>query len=310
MIKTIPACFIFLFLFVQVYAQNDTTRQNDTAIVKVAAADSVSIDTINTVNTFRATDIDIRIDPVKKQPVYKLKPFVDIPITAIGTAWSLYAFSKIYSKPKSDEEKILSLDRNNVNAFDRKAIRPLSKHLDKISYIPFNASMPMPLAFLIMKRTRKDIAKLTFLYLEAMSITGFLYTGAVYVNNRYRPYAYSPETPMDQRRGGGAKNSFYAGHPALVATSTFFAAKVFADYYPESKIKWLLYTLAGATTFTTAYLRYRAGQHFPTDLMLGVAQGTLAGILVPHFHKHKITKDPNLSLIPYGTGLALVYRLK
>lgn len=304
MFKTILACFAFLFLFSKVYAQSDSAN------VKVATTDALAVDAININSTSNIVSVDIPNNPVKKQPVYKLNPIVDIPITAIGTAWSLYAFTKIYSKPKSDEEKILSLNRNNVNTFDRRAIRPLSKHLDKVSYIPFNASMPMPLIFLITKRTRKDILKLSFLYLEAMSITGLLYTGSVYVNNRYRPYAYSPETPMDQRRGGGAKNSFYAGHPALVATSTFFAAKVFADYFPESKIKWLLYSIAGATTFTTAYLRYRAGQHFPSDLILGVTQGTLAGILVPHFHKHKIIKNSNLSLIPYGTGMSLVYRIK
>ncbi len=67
---------------------------------------------------------------------------------------------------------------------------------------------------------RKDFAKLSFLYLEAMSITGILYTGSTYFTNRYRPYVYSEETPMDYRTRGGGKNSFYAGHVALVATAT------------------------------------------------------------------------------------------
>src|SRR4029079_7383832 len=117
MTKTILPCFAFLLFYINASAQNDTSG------VKTMPADTIIVDTMKalTVPTY-----NIQEAPVKKQPVYKLKPIVDIPITVIGTSWSLYAFSKIYSKPKSDEEKILSLDRNNVNAFDRGAIRPLS----------------------------------------------------------------------------------------------------------------------------------------------------------------------------------------
>ena len=172
--------------------------------------------------------------------------------------------------------------------------------------------MSLPFLFLTCKDTRKDFFKLTFLYLEAMSITGLLYTGSVYFTDRFRPYAYSDETPITWRTRGGAKNSFYAGHVALVATSTFFMAKVFADYNPDSKIKWLIYGLAGAATSTMAYWRHRGGFHFPSDILLGITQGTLTGILVPHFHKNKIIKDPNLSLLPYSDGkahgLTLVYK--
>lgn len=247
------------------------------------------------------------------EPVYRLKGSTDIPVTAIGAGWSLYAFTRIYSKPHSSEEKILSLKTSDINSFDRGAVRPFSESLDRVSYYPFFGVMPMPFIFLTGKKTRKDFFKLTFLYLEAMSITGFLYTGSTYFTNRYRPYAYSPESTMDQRKRGGAKNSFYAGHVALVATSTFFGAKVYDDYHPQSRAKWLFYGLAGATTATTAILRYKAGQHFPSDLILGVVQGTLTGILVPHFHKHRVIRNPRLSLLPYSNGqsngFAVLYKL-
>ena len=154
--------------------------------------------------------------------VYKLKPAVDIPLTAVTAGWSLYAFTKIYSKPHSTDEQILALDKNDVNGFDRGAIRPFSESLDRVSYYPFFGVMPMPFLFLTGKKTRKDFFKITYLYLETMSITGFLYTGSVYFTNRYRPYAYSSESTWGQRIRGGAKNSFYAGHVALVATSSFF----------------------------------------------------------------------------------------
>ena len=239
-----------------------------------------------------------------RQQVYKLKPAVDIPVFAVGAGWSAYAFTKIYSKEHSSEETILSLDINDINGFDRWAVRPYDEAIDKASYYPFYASTLLPFLFLTGKETSKDFFKLSFLYLEAMSITGFFYTGSVYITNRYRPYAYSSETEMPQRTRGGAKNSFYAGHVALVATSTFFMAKVYGDYHPDSKAKWVFYTIAGAATGTTAYMRHAAGQHFPSDILLGISQGTLTGILVPHFHKNKIIKDPNLSIMPYTNGIS------
>jgi len=275
-----------------------------------AQNDSLPVTKVDTILSIDSAKI-FSVGKNPDQPVYKLKPATDIPVFLAGAGWSGYAFTKIYSKDRSSESKILSLDKNDINGFDRWAVRPYSEKIGKQGNMVFYGSMPLPFLFLVCKDTRKDFFKLAFLYLEAMSITGFLYTGSVYFNDRYRPYAYSDETPMTWRTRGGAKNSFYAGHVALVATSTFFMAKVYADYNPDSKIKWLGYTIAGAATGTIAYLRYRGGFHFPSDILLGITQGTLTGILVPHFHKNKL-KDPNLSLFPYSDGQArgvsLVYK--
>lgn len=278
----------------------------------VAQTDSLAV---GNVDTLLATDTSIKTFPVENsinQPVYKLKPARDIPVFLAGAAWSGYAFTKIYSKDRSSESKILSLDKKDINGFDRWAVRPHSEKVGKNSNHIFHGSMALPFFFLAFRDTRTDFLKLSFLYLEAMSITGLLYTGSVYLTDRFRPYAYSEETPMTWRTRGGAKNSFYAGHVALVATSTFFMAKVYADYNPDSKIKWVFYGLAGAATGTMAYLRHRGGFHFPSDIILGVIQGTLTGILVPHFHKNKLFKDPDLSLLPYSNGkangLTLVYK--
>ena len=170
--------------------------------------------------------------------------------------------------------------------------------------------MPMPILLLLDKDIRKDAPKIAFLYLEAMSVTGLLYTGSVYLVDRYRPLAYNPEAPMDERTGGGSKNAFFAGHVALVGTSTFFAAKVFSDYHPDSKIKWLPYTIASVATGAVGYLRHRGGRHFPSDILIGTVVGPLCGILIPHFHKNKLFESTGLRIMPFAgevTGLSLVY---
>jgi len=244
---------------------------------------------------------------------YTIKAKVDIPVLAGAGAFTLYNFSRISKKTPSSQAFVEGLKKKDVNWFDRWGVRSYSEKKDNQSYIPFFVSMPLPLlVFGIDKKMRKDFFKLSFLYAEALTITGVLYsTGAAYTN-RLRPLVYSPETPMEKRLSSESKKSFFAGHVAVVATSTFFIARVLSEYHPESRIKWLYYSIAGAATFTTAYLRQAAGEHFPSDILLGMAVGTLSGLLTPSLHQHKLIKNQRLSVLPFGVhgaGLAAIYRL-
>ncbi len=144
---------------------------------------------------------------------------------------------------------------------------------------------------------RSDFLKLSFLYVEALSTTGLLGYSATYFVDQYRPYAYSPGTSMAQKESQNAKNSFYAGHVEIVAVSSFFLATVYADYHPHSKIKWLGYVLSSAATLGMGYMRLEAGMHFPSDILLGAATGTLSGILIPYFHNHKVVKNNSLKIV-------------
>lgn len=282
----------FLFLGTCVFCQNDTT-------------------------VVRLDSLEMQKEIVSKpeashQKIYKLKPTIDLPLTAIGTGWSLYAFSKIYSKDTSTTAQILALNKNNIARINRHGVKYYSETALNHSNLFFYGSMPLPIILLLDKDIRHDAVKTTFLYLEAMSVTGLLYTGSVYFHDKYRPYAYNPNVPLERRRRGGAKNSFFAGHVALVGTATFFTAQVFSDYHPDSKVRWLMYTIAGGATAATGYLRYRAGEHFLTDILIGSAVGPLSGMLVPHLHKVLQEKAPNLSITPYfgaQQGISLTWRL-
>src|SRR5215218_8803399 len=229
----------------------------------------------------------------EKVPVYKLKPAIDIPLTLATAGGTLYGFSKIYNKDPSSEHEILSLQTSSINGFDRWAAGLHSEKAANVSNMFFYGSMPLPLLLLADKAIRGDAAKIGFLYVEALSVTGILYSGIPAMIDRYRPLTYSSEVPLDERMSGNNRNSFFAGHVALVGTTTFFAAKVFSDYHPDSKLRPYLWTGAALATGATAYLRHRSGKHFPSDILVGAAVGTLSGILVPHFHKVKLIKNEN-----------------
>lgn len=246
--------------------------------------------------------------------VYKIKPKVDIPLSVVTVGWSGYALSKIYSKDPSTAAQIMALNKNDIPSIDRSGTSVYHLKGKQASDYFFYSAMPLPLILLADKEVRKDAGKIGFLYLQAMGITGFLYTGSVYLVDRYRPLAYNPNVDMATRMRGGAKNSFFAGHVALVGTSTFFTASVFDHYHPHSKLKWVFYSAAGLATVTTGYLRYRGGQHFKTDIALGIAVGTLSGLMVPRAHRiNKFLTKNKLTFTPTAgeqNGFSLAYHIK
>jgi membrane-associated phospholipid phosphatase len=319
--KLITLCVLFSWLSFNAYSQIDTTKKPIDTTRRVA--DTIPKDSgsakltdtlmLHAMDSASEEKIMLTPEPVERtnHEVYRIKPGIDWPLTLAGTAFSLYGFKQIYSKEKVPETIILNLRKSDINGFDRWAADVYSASADRISDAPFYAAMPLPLLLLTDKDIRKDAGKFLFLYWETMSVTGVFYTAAPMIWDRYRPYAYNDEAPMGDRTSGVVKNSFFAGHVALVASSTFFLAKVYSDYHPDSKIKWVFYTGASLATATTAYLRHIGGKHFPSDILVGTALGTLTGILVPHFHKHRLIKNPDISIHPYTgrtTGFYAVYR--
>lgn len=246
------------------------------------------------------SNTSVSYNPVQNnssEEVYKLNNAIDIPLTAATTAYTLYSFSKIYGRERTPESVILALNAADVNSFDRPVINNRSVKAKDASDKLFYGSMPLPLIFLFDKEMRKDGLKLGLLYLQAVSSFGSLYATSAQIADRFRPYTYNPNEDMGKRTGGGGRNSFFAGHPGMVATVTFFSAKIYADYHPQMRGKWMLYTVAGAASVATGLLRVEAGEHFYSDIMVGIPVGVATGLLVPHIHRNK-NKEPKLTVLP------------
>jgi len=260
------------------------------------------------------TVVSVNVKPARNMngEVYNIKPIIDIPLTLAADGMALYGMSVIYGRDKVPEAEILALNSNNINSFDRSTADNYDLKAKSASDKLFYGSMPLPLVLLFDKEIRKDAGKIGLLYLQAMGIFGSIYTSSAMIADRFRPYSYNPNVDLGRRTRGGVRNSFFAGHPGLVATATFFAAKVYTDYHPEMKNKWILYTLAGGAATATGLLRIKAGEHFPTDVMVGIPVGVLTGILVPHFHKNR-NENARLSLYPAmgqgAGGFTAIYKL-
>ena len=250
----------------------------------------------------------------RNESPYTTRFAVDGPVIAAGLGLTGLGVSMIQNKDPLTEAEVLALDRNDVNGFDRFSAGYYSDKANDDSYLPFYASFAMPVVSLLNKNIGKKTGQVMVLYLETMSITGALFTLAAGGIDKPRPLVYSPtDADMSKRTSKNSQRSFYAGHTAATAAASFFAAKVFSDFNPDSKARPYVWAAAALLPASVGYLRLKAGQHFLSDNIIGYGVGMATGILVPHFHKKKNMVN-GLSVSPLMgdgfSGMSLTYRLK
>lgn len=235
----------------------------------------------------------------------------DVPVIAAGIGLTALGYYLIGQKDSLTTTQLAAKNKNNLPFFDRGNAGYYSEKADRDSYVPFKFSFALPVVMaLINKNERHDIVRVLTLYLETMAVTGAAFTMAAGTVYRSRPYVYGTLADAPRRRDNDSQRSFYAGHTAATAAATFFTAKVFQDYNPDSKLKPVVWVVAAATPALVGYLRYKGGMHFLSDNLLGYAVGAGAGILIPHWHRNSSMK--NVTIVPeVGNGykgLAITYK--
>jgi len=184
-------------------------------------------------------------------------------------------------------EEVASLQQKSISGLDQIAIEQNSTKAYHASNYFLKASFALPLLFISEKQARHDFPKIALLYSETMLLNSGLTHLAKSTVQRPRPFVYNSDVGLESKQSLHARSSFFSGHTSNVAASTFFAARVFSDYYPDSKWKPLVWGIAATAPAITGYLRVRSGKHYPSDVICGYAAGALAGYFIPHLHKKK-----------------------
>jgi hypothetical protein len=223
----------------------------------------------------------------ERQSVYKYKLGLDIPIGIItlGTGGTGLLLHK--KKQPLTLEEVNALKVTDVNKFDRSAIYRHSKGCSVSSDVFQYTSMVAPALLFIDKDIRKDYSTVLPIWIETFALTAALTTFTKEIAQRKRPYVYNPNTPIGDKLSKDAKSSFFSGHTAVTASSLFFIAQVYSDYHPDSKLKPLFWTTAAVVPAMEGLLRYGAGKHYFTDVIVAYAIGATVGILVPYLHRRK-----------------------
>ncbi len=239
----------------------------------------------------------------------------EVPATGAMYVASIIGFDKMKDKDKLSVSKINSLSSDNVWGIDRVSLRMDASYRFKaqdISDVGLNISLALPALLAFDDKIRKEWLDLMCIYLETQAIVNISYVyGAAIWTERIRPYVYYEEVPLAEKLESGATDSFFSGHIANVAASTFFMAKIYTEFHPEiGNKRWWLYGAALVPPAIVGYYRIRALKHFPTDLVVGTIVGAGLGILIPELHK--VNRNENLEVIPLAgnfTGLHLRYKI-
>ena len=213
-----------------------------------------------------------------------------------GISLSALGLSLIKNKKELTAAEVGAKSKNDVFFVDRWNAGTYRDQADKDSYIPFYASFAVaPILALIDKNERHHYGQVSVMFIETMSAAAASFTLAAGLVKRSRPLVYNTSLPLSDRQDKDAQRSFFAGHTTATAAATFFAAKVYSDFKPDSQLKPYIWTAAALIPAVVAYQRIRAGKHFLSDNLLGYGVGMVCGIFIPELHKKKNT---NLSVAP------------
>lgn len=226
---------------------------------------------------------------------------VDGPWLGASLGLNVLGFKLIQDKEDLTLEEMNNLDKDDVLGIDRFIAGNYNEKADDISYYPFYGSFAVPVVMMFTPDLNQHAGQISIMFLESMATTGAIYTLTAGLVHRPRPLTYNTNLPDNLRREAGAQRSFIAGHTAATASATFFAAKIYNDFYPDSRARPYVWTAAAAIPAWVAYLRSESGKHFLTDNIAGYLVGAASGILIPELHKKK---NENMKLAP-AMGLDL-----
>ena len=204
------------------------------------------------------------------------------------------------------------LDKSSVWGFDRGALDNNSVRAAEISDIFLYSSFAVPLIAQFDKGASGDKGAILGMMFETFLINHAITSTFKGATNRFRPYTYGTLLNEQGYIPSSARQSFISGHTSNVAAASFFTAKVLSDLHPDSQWKPVIWASAILIPATTGYLRYRAGKHFPSDVIAGYGVGALVGFMIPHFHKIKLpNEDMNLTLGSVGgAGMGMSFTVQ
>ena len=238
---------------------------------------------------------------------FALDPLTDGLLLGTGlllTGGDLILDNMLELNRKTYDETVYS--KSDVNAFDRKLMRPYSKIHDGAADFLLIASAVTPV--MLLSTDKEEWFTSGVMYVETLLIANGLKELTKLAVNRARPYMYfDRETfPEGELNDGGWAKSLPSGHTTLAFASATFLTYTFCRYFRNSP--WRIPVSIGSYALATgvAVLRVSSGKHFLSDVLAGAAIGSAVGFLVPFLHTLNTKSD--MSVAVTGNGLSFTMK--
>ena len=224
----------------------------------------------------------------------------NIDLTIAGIISSLLIGSVLVDYSPMSKENISTLKPENISSYDSEAINNWDLNSIKMSDILLYSSIAVPALLLADERVRDDYRGFSLLWAESLFLTLGITNLTKVLVSRPRPYLYGDKASEEYKLKNDNRKSFFSGHTSISAVSCFLMASMYDDYNPNSKLSPYLWAGACFTPALTAYYRYDAGKHFPSDLVAGYIVGSVVGVLVPKLHTKSSKINVGLTLQASG----------
>ncbi len=245
--------------------------------------------------------------PSQAQSPYQLRTGRELALFGVGAATGVSALVLENQLIPLTEVQIVDLDRLGVSRFDRGATNQFNSTADQLSDVTLvgNGAL-LGLLTVGTKPMRQDIKTVGVMYLETVLLANGIQRTVKNIVRRTRPLVYNPAAPLAEKLGRNARQSFFSGHTTTAFATAVFTGEVFRHYFPDSKLKPAVWAGSLGLATATSVLRYKAGRHYPTDLLAGAAFGSLVGWGIPKLHevKNRSELGQRLDIQPWSTGVA------
>lgn len=241
------------------------------------------------------------------QSPYGLKTAREVGLLGVGVTTVIMGEVMGAAGKPLDDSDYLKLNRQSVNAFDRGATYQYSHTADRFSDLTLAGNMAgLGLLTVGAKPMRSDWKTVGVMYLETMLLTNGIKQDVKVLTGRFRPFVYNPDVPLREKTTRDARESFFSGHATNAFATAVFTGEVFRHYFPDSKLKPVVWVGSLGLATATAVLRYEGGLHYPTDLLAGAAFGSLVGWGIPKLHEVKNHSElgRRLAVQPWSNGQA------
>ena len=232
-----------------------------------------------------------------QEGTYQLSNGREIPLLATGSAGVTASILLRNKREPLSLEDIGKLNVDDILAIDGRGDN-YAEGAATTSDVLVISSFATPLALLAFDETRGDAGTLGLIFLETVMLNEALTGITKALISRPRPYTYNQNAPEAVRTSRENTFSFFSGHTSHSAAVSFFTAKTLSDYVDRPGVRAVAWTGAFLLPAATGFFRYKAGKHFPSDVIIGYIVGATVGFVVPHIHKTSQNEDAD------GTGIS------
>jgi len=221
----------------------------------------------------------------------KLKPAADGAILLGGLATAISVYVLVDSNTPLSVQDIHMADRQSVNLFDRSATRQSAADSESFADYAMIAAFSGGIPLLFSENARQNGWVISVMAAETVLWAATLPQVTKIAFPRNRPFVYNPDFSAESKIQKRARESFFSRTTTMAFAGAVFSSSLFDMFYPASDYRYWVWGGSLALAGSAGYFKYRSGQHFPTDILMGAAVGSFIGWVIPRIHQNDKKKQ-------------------